>query len=102
MSIFDCGCEDKHGTKTEWGRGRAGARSNLSLASSIHKDCRHLLMVALVFKSDVQKTRRQEQEQFQQVIERSPREMLNDSNSLSRKAKPEKGFNRALKHRRVI
>ena len=42
-------------------------------------------MVVLVFKSDVQKTRRQEQEQFQQVIERSPRETLNDSNSLQEK-----------------
>lgn len=85
MSIFDCGCEDKHGTKTEWAEDGREPGSNLSLACSIHKDCRHLLMVALVFKSDVQKTRRQEQEQFQQVIERSPREMLNDSNSLQEK-----------------
>lgn len=85
MSIFDCGCEDKHGTKTEWAEDGREPGSNLSLACSIHKDCRHLLMVALVFKSDVQKTRRQEQEQFQQVIERSPRETLNDSNSLQEK-----------------
>lgn len=83
MSIFDCGCEDKHGTKTEWAEDGQEPGSNLSLACSIHKDCRHLLMVALVFKSDVQKTRRQEQ--FQQVIERSPRETLNDSNSLQEK-----------------
>lgn len=66
----------------EW----AGVRKESLPTCGISKNCHRLpiSLVALV-KSVAQKTRRQEREQFKQVIEVSPREKLNDSNSFQEK-----------------
>ena len=41
MSIFDCGCEDKHGTKTEWAEDgqEPGGATEVKWGDIVHLCC---------------------------------------------------------------